>query len=68
MTPQSTLSSSQILTLLNKVFVLRVARAQETLAIPSLQTEATPLSARLKKPWLILLALAALVLIWLMVA
>lgn len=67
-TPQSTLSASQILTLLNKVFVLRVARAQETLAIPSLQTEATPLSARLKKPWLILLALAALALIWLMVA
>lgn len=33
-TPRTTLSPAQIPALLNKVFVLRVARARETLAIP----------------------------------
>ncbi|QFG76450.1 flagella biosynthesis regulator Flk [Raoultella planticola] len=47
-TPQTALSATQILTLLNKVFVLRVARAQETLVIPALPPEPASLAGRLK--------------------
>ena len=66
-TPQTPLSSTQVLTLLNKIFVLRVARAQETLAIPPLPPEPASLIERLKKPWLILLtALVLLGLVWLL--
>ncbi|HHG8772398.1 TPA: flagella biosynthesis regulator Flk [Raoultella planticola] len=65
-TPQTTLSATQVLTLLNKVFVLRVARAQETLAIPALQPEPSSLPARFNKPWVILLAAIVLLgLLWL---
>ena len=48
-TPQTTLSPAQILALLNKVFVLRVARAQETLAIP--QEEPVARRTWSAKPW-----------------
>lgn len=66
-TPQTTLSSTQVLALLNKIFVLRVARAQETLAIPPLPPEPASHMERLKKPWMILLAvLVVLGLIWLL--
>jgi hypothetical protein len=60
------LSATQILTLLNKVFVLRVARAQETLAIPALPPEPSSLVGRLKKPGVIVLVLILLIaLLWL---
>ena len=65
-TPQTALSATQILTLLNKVFVLRVARAQETLAIPALPPEPSSLVGRLKKPGVIVLVLILLIaLLWL---
>ncbi|SPX53892.1 flagella biosynthesis regulator [Klebsiella pneumoniae] len=48
-TPRTTLSPAQILALLNKVFVLRVARAQETLAIP--QEEPVARRTWSAKPW-----------------
>ena len=60
-TPQTALSATQILTLLNKVFVLRVARAQETLAIPALPPEPSSLVGRLKKPGVIVLVLILLI-------
>lgn len=65
---QTPLSAAQLLTLLNKIFVLRVARAQETLVIPPVQ--ATPSSLRLacKKPWVIALTLIVVFgLLWLMI-
>ncbi len=58
-TPQTTLSPAQIPALLNKVFVLRVARAQETLAIP--QEEPVARRTWSAKPWQ--LALGAVVLL-----
>jgi hypothetical protein len=48
-TPQTALSATQILTLLNKVFVLRVARAQDA-GHPALPPEPSSLARRLKKP------------------
>lgn len=65
-TPQTTLSPAQILALLNKVFVLRVARAQETLAIP--QEEPAPTRAWAAKPWSLALGgvLILLLLLWLL--
>jgi hypothetical protein len=60
------LSATQILTLLNKIFVLRVARAQDTLAIPALPPEPSSLARRLKKPGVIVLVLMLLLaLLWL---
>ena len=64
-TPQTTLSPAQILALLNKVFVLRVARAQETLAIP--QEEPAPRRAWAAKPWQLALgAVVLLLVLWLL--
>ena len=64
-TPQTTLSPAQILALLNKVFVLRVARAQETLAIP--QEEPVTRRTWAAKPWQLALgAVVLLLVLWLL--
>lgn len=64
-TPQTTLSPAQILALLNKVFVLRVARAQETLAIP--QEEPVARRTWSAKPWQLALgAVVLLLVLWLL--
>jgi hypothetical protein len=65
-TPTTTLTSPQVLTLLNKVFALRVARAQATLLISPV--EPTPVSQAVysKKAWAIAIAiLVAIILLWL---
>ena len=64
-TPRTTLSPAQILALLNKVFVLRVARAQETLAIP--QEEPVARRTWSAKPWQLALgAVVLLLVLWLL--
>ncbi|HBW3428855.1 flagella biosynthesis regulator Flk [Klebsiella pneumoniae] len=64
-TPQTTLSPAQILALLNKAFVLRVARAQETLAIP--QEEPVTRRTWAAKPWQLALgAVVLLLVLWLL--
>lgn len=65
---QTPLSAAQLLTLLNKIFVLRVARAQETLAIPPVQAPPASPWLVLKKPWVIALAaIVVLALLWLVI-
>ena len=67
-TAQTPLSAAQLLTLLNKIFVLRVARAQETLAIPPVQAPPASPWLVLKKPWVIALAaIVVLALLWLVI-
>ena len=64
-TPRTTLSPAQIPALLNKVFVLRVARAQETLAIP--QEEPVARRTWSAKPWQLALgAVVLLLVLWLL--
>ena len=59
------LCPAQILALLNKVFVLRVARAQETLAIP--QEEPVTRRTWAVKPWQLALgAVVLLLVLWLL--
>ncbi|TLV16129.1 flagella biosynthesis regulator Flk [Klebsiella indica] len=66
-TAQTPLSAAQLLTLLNKIFVLRVARAQETLTIPPVQSPPASPRRVFKKPWVIALTLIVLlILLWLM--
>ena len=65
---QTPLSAAQLLTLLNKIFVLRVARAQETLVIPPVQAPPSSLRLACKKPWVITLTLIVVFgLLWLMI-
>jgi hypothetical protein len=66
-TAQTPLSAAQLLTLLNKIFVLRVARAQETLAIPPVQAPPASPWLVLKKPWVIVAAIVVLALLWLVI-
>lgn len=67
-TAKTPLSAAQLLTLLNKIFVLRVARAQETLAIPPVQAPPASPWLVLKKPWVIALAvIVVLALLWLVI-
>lgn len=67
-TAKTPLSAAQLLTLLNKIFVLRVARALETLAIPPVQAPPASPWLVLKKPWVIALAvIVVLALLWLVI-
>ncbi|WP_163276786.1 flagella biosynthesis regulator Flk [Klebsiella aerogenes] len=63
---QTPLSPAQLLMLLNKIVVLRVARAQETLAIPAVQAPPSSPWLVFKKPWVIVLTLIVVLgLLWL---
>ncbi|MEQ0079531.1 flagella biosynthesis regulator Flk [Klebsiella sp. JN_Kp120] len=65
-TPTTTLTSPQVLTLLNKVFALRVARAQATMAITLVEPLPAPHAVYSKKAWTVAIALlVVIILLWL---
>ena len=65
-TPTTTLTSPQVLTLLNKVFALRVARAQATMAITPVEPLPAPHAVYSKKAWTVAIALlVVIILLWL---
>lgn len=64
--PTTTLTSPQVLTLLNKVFALRVARAQATMVVTPVEPAPAPHAVYSKKAWtLAIVLLIVIILLWL---